>query len=110
MVIKINLAYNTIIRRPLLHDINITINTKCLTLKFPTKDNVVTISGNQLIFYKYIFSCLKMKKTIMFNNQKGLTLNRRESSTKFIRELQDMVLKEEYLDSLMKIGSTLMVE
>jgi hypothetical protein len=51
-----------------------------------------------------------MKKTIMFNNQKGLTLKRRESSTKFIRELQVMVLKEEYLDSLMKIGSTLMVE
>jgi hypothetical protein len=52
----------------------------------------------------------KMKKTIMFNNQKGLTLKRRESWTKFIRELQDMVLKEEDLDSLMKIGSTLMVE
>jgi hypothetical protein len=51
-----------------------------------------------------------MKKTIMFNNQKGLTLKGRESSTKFIRELQVMVLKEEYLDSLMKIGSTLMVE
>ena len=58
MVIKINLAYNIIIRRPL-NEINITINTKCSTLKFPTKDNVVTTNGNQLAFYKYTFSCLK---------------------------------------------------
>ena len=46
----------------------------------------------------------------MFNNKKGLTLKRKESWTKFIKELQGIVLNEKDLDSLMKIGSNLMIE
>lgn len=36
MVIDITLAYNVILGRPMLHQINIVINTRYLTLKFPT--------------------------------------------------------------------------
>jgi hypothetical protein len=36
MVIDIALAYNVILGRPMLHQINIVINTRYLALKFPT--------------------------------------------------------------------------
>jgi len=39
MVIKTDLSYNTILRRPLLYKINVIINTEYLTMKFLIKKN-----------------------------------------------------------------------
>lgn len=48
MVIDMTLAYNTILGRHLLYQINVTINTRYLTLKFLTQKGVATVRGNQV--------------------------------------------------------------
>lgn len=64
IVIDMSLAYNTILERSLLHQTNVFINTKYLTLKFPTYKGVDMIWGNQTSSRQYAF--------FMFKGQEGL--------------------------------------
>jgi len=43
MVMDMNLAYNTILGRPIMDQINAVINTRNLVLRFPTQKRVATI-------------------------------------------------------------------
>lgn len=60
-----SLAYNTILEKPLLHQINAFINTRYLTLKFLTYKGVDTIWDNQTSSRQCAFSCLKGKKALV---------------------------------------------
>jgi hypothetical protein len=46
IMIDMTLAYNAILGRPLLHQINVVINTRYLALKFPTQYGVATLRGD----------------------------------------------------------------
>ena len=46
IMIDMTLAYNAILGRPLLHQINVAINTRYLVLKFPTQHGVATLRGD----------------------------------------------------------------
>lgn len=43
MVIDMEMAYNVILEKPLLHKISVVISTRYLVLKFPTQDGVATL-------------------------------------------------------------------
>lgn len=46
IMIDMTLTYNVILERPLLHQINVVINTRYLALKFPTQHGVATLRGD----------------------------------------------------------------
>jgi len=82
-VVDMNLAYNIIIRKPLLHKINVIINTRYLVLKFPTLKEVTIMKGNQGASRHYGSTCLKSKKFLVFD-QKGSLKEMLEIITKAI--------------------------
>ena len=67
MVINMALAYNIILYRPFLHQINVVISTGYLSLKFTTKKRVVTMRGNHVSF-----TYLRGKKTLALDQQGSL--------------------------------------
>jgi hypothetical protein len=69
MVIYMALAYNAILGRPLLHQINAIISTRYLALKFPTQKGA-TVSGDQTISRQFATTCLKGKK-VLIPDKKG---------------------------------------
>lgn len=62
MVIDMALAYTIILGRPLLHQINVVISTRYLSLKFTTKKRVATVRAHAS--KKCVFTCFRGKKTL----------------------------------------------
>jgi len=74
MVIITYLSCNAIIRRPLLHQISVMVNTKYLTMKFLTVKGVVVVKRNQEASRKYANTFLKGKKALLFDHLQGSNL------------------------------------
>jgi len=69
MVIKMNLSYNVIHGRPLIHKINAVINNRYPTMKFPTDKEVAIVRESKLISRRCTLTYLKGNKICVGNIQ-----------------------------------------
>jgi hypothetical protein len=95
MVIDMSLVYDTILGRLFMHQINVIISTRYLTLKFLTKKEVAMVRRNQVTLRQCIFTCLKekKKKALVLDQQRSLK-ERVEVRTKVTEESKYVLLRE----------------
>lgn len=104
-MVKMNLSYNSIIDRPLFHEINIVINNKYLNLKSLINKRVTTMRRRQLISRRCNSSFLNEKNTLILGHKKPIK-EKLEIRIEIVKELKEVSLFSKE-NAFTKIGSTL---
>jgi len=108
MVIMMNFSYNIILGRSLIRKINIVVNNRYVTIKFPTNKGMAIMRGSHLISRICTLTCIKRKNTLCVDHIVPMK-EKLEIKIKNIEELKKVSLHQEE-NAFFKTRSTLDIE
>lgn len=89
-----NLSYNIILSRTLIHEINTVINNRYAAINFLSNKGMDIVRGSQLIFRMCTLTCIKRKNTLCVDHIMPVK-EKLEIRIKTIEELKEVNLYQE---------------
>lgn len=111
LVVKLLLAYNTILDRPVLYDFEVATSIQYLCMTFPTKGGAITVKGRQEESRSvYLATMAREEEEDVCLEIIEVRDEEKEQRTQLMRELESIILTEENPEKTFSMNINLKVE